>query len=469
MYKRFYIILALLSLALGIQAQDNICRYSMQYQISTDANWGFKYPVITNIEPFGAASRSSLSLGDIIEKIDAIPTRGLSENQINQLLENKDKAHILSIRNTQGRRDVYLQSECHSRNSIGELELANAFSYYSLRDYNDRRLLYPIKIDTKENIEPDAFDNINTFSFAGLNNSYIDTNISREIARLFRAKGMRETDSEQSDMIINFYYTLQDNEKVETSDDIKKYTYRYDFANKEMRKFPILSIGVPFQFAKHKINFGISIFVPKISKEPIWTANIEDLLSETLPIYEYASTNIALMLRHFPFVYSKSFHTYKFSKRHYNYTGIRYSTSNLAHISEVDDDSPAYKSGIRAGDDIISINGIRFNQTDPAIISENYVKFVKETSKYRSYGEDTFVNANGIGGNSFWSETHFNTLAEIFSDNKYNTPFAYLFFFRPYINATNNKDLVFEVEREGKIYSVIVRAEERDYSIIKAE
>ena len=83
--------LCLLPLTLWAQMEPTptlLYRLGLSYQISSYPSWGRGYPVVTGSEPYSPAYTAGLQVGDIIQQIDGVPTRGLSLVSV----EGRDKS-----------------------------------------------------------------------------------------------------------------------------------------------------------------------------------------------------------------------------------------------------------------------------------------------------------------------------------------------------------------------------------------
>lgn len=461
MKKVLITIFFILSLCLYSNAQE-ICLTGLKYQKSDNHNWGYSMPVVTDVIYDSPAQKANIKVGDIILSIDNIETKGLSINQINQLIQSNETNKIIKIRNLSGIKDILLTRECHISNSISEEQIARAFSFYSLRDVYDRLVMYPIKFRSDENYD---FTKVKTFSFANQNDvTDTDKTIFGVIANILKASGLKQTDS-VPDVWVDIFYKLDEN-KNNTSDIENTYTYRYNFATEDMDRLPIFNIGTPPTFAEYTISFGINIFSGNNKGNIVWTSKSEDLLFDEIPMDYYACSVLPLMLRGFPFIEKSEYPTYLFNKRKYNYTGIRFQSGDLGHIVEVDDNSPAYMAGIKPGDNVLSINGISLSKVKKDGTTKSYIKFIKETDRYRLPLKFAFRDANGVAACRYWDDTKKKDIADVFVRNKYDTPFSYLFFFRDYINPNGDKEIIFEIERNGSTYSVVVNPKIKSYTNI---
>lgn len=459
--KRITINVLILLLVVSYIYSQEICKIGMQYKISTDPNWAEGYPVVTNVLYNSSAYISGVKVGDIITGINGIETKNLDNEQINQLLHSKSNDKLLDIQNIGYKKQLLLIKECHRVDVISEEQLTQAFALYSLRDAYDIMITYPIT--TNVGNENFSFENVKTYSFIQSNkgDSVQDSLIYNKISNILDRKGLR-VDNVYPDVKIDIFYEIKPNQEYIANSGVKGYSYRYNFATQSIDKVPIMDIGTPINMAKYTISFGLSI-IDNISYKHniVWSSHIYDLLSNTIPITYYANNVLPLMLRSFPFVVQQVYPKYVFSKRHYNYTGIRYKTGTLNYVAVVDNNSIAYKCGIRSGDIVRKINGIPINNTNSDSIKDSYIKFLKGTNEYRNpfYSFDS----NGLKDCRYWDNNKFVDISKVFVTDKYDTPFSYLFFFRRYINPTDNRNLIFEIERNGQIYTVILPPEELNY------
>lgn len=446
------------------QAQE-VCQIGLKYQKSDNKNWGLSMPVVTDVVNESPAYKANIKVGDIILSVDNIETKSLTTNQINQLLQSDESHKIVRVKNLSGIKEVLLTKKCHLANSVSEEQLSRAFSFYSLRDVCDRMVMYPIK--SKSEVDFD-FTNVKTFAFANQeNNTDTDNTIFGVISDILKSSGLKQSDT-NPDILVDIFYKLDEN-KDALQDVELTYTHRFNFATSDMDRLPILNIGSPSNFGKYTISFGVNILAGAKKNNIVWTSKAEDLLFESIPMSYYACSVLPLMFRGFPYIEKSEYPTYLFSRRKYNYTGIRFESGNISHVVEVDDLSPAYKAGIKPGDNVIAINGIRLSKTNQEDITKAYIKFIKETDRYRLPLEFAFRDANGVAACRYWDDNKKKDIADVFVKNKYYTPFSYLFFFRDYVNPNGDKDIVFEIERNGSVYSVIVTPEIKNYTNISVK
>lgn len=466
--KRIFVsIVVFLSLIFVLYSQ-NIYKLGFSFEISNDKNWGDGRPVITNVYLNSLLIHNYISPGDIVMKINEIDTKGLSIVQVNELLKNNDTQVLIEIKNIYGVKSLILKKDCYMSESISEEQLANAFSFYSLKDVNDRIVKYPIEYKKYNYF---SFIDNNRFSIAkstNLNTTYGDKIIDSTLIKLLKNKGFIQ-DDESPDLMVEIYYDIsREVNSVESNNTEYKYIDRYNFDTRNMDKTPILEFNDNIKsMGPYTIKFGVNIIDVK-NRHSVWTAEINEQLSNSMDIVVYAKYLLPVMFRSFP--YTSLSNVYHIKKRHYNYTGIYYKLDNFSRIISVDDNSPAYLSGIRAGDEVVSINGIPINTSDQFKIKEQYVSFLKKTDKYRLPITQSFVDANGLFDCRFWDPDKYNDISNAFEANLKNMPFSYLFLFNLYINDTgNNGGIVFTIKRNKKLYSVLVKPQEVDYTDIIIE
>lgn len=462
-------IIALLSVV-SISAQsatenDQVCRIGMQYQISYNEHWGANKPVIITVEPGSAAEVAGLKPGDVIEKIAGKATSSLDEMEIQRLLTDGQTTH-LEISNLSGKKQIDMGRNCQSRYILSERQLAQSFNFYSLQDMSERRIIRPYKIKTSTKSD---FSNLRTYSFAASSheNEKIDMAIYEEVGKYLNAMGMRETLS-NPDVIVDCYYMF-DNNKLFTSfkSDIPHNTWQYAPNDNKMILLPIMPAGTQEINAPYVIQLGIRLINAKNTLQVLWQCESNDLLSSPLGVAEYAKYNTPLMMMEFPFIRYRENPTYRIRNQRYFYTGLYYQANDLSLIAAVDPNSPAAEAGLKAGDRIISINGIQALLGSEEY-SKAYKEFIRKTMKYRNE-DDIFTDTKGLAGCRYWRSKYYEKIARILSTPKYKPTFAYLFFFRPYINDQQITSCVFQVQRDGIAESIIVQPVMRNESLVTLE
>jgi len=193
------------------------------------------------------------------------------------------------------------------------------------------------------------------------------------------------------------------------------------------------------------------------------------MLSEAMTLKDYARYMLPMMLQGFPYVSVSERPSYLIHTSRYYYTGLLYDASSLDRVYDVEDHSPAFRAGLRRGDQILQINGRRLSPTSPQELSKLYRTFVSETYRYRDTKLDTFTDARGVQGLSPWNKSEYSTIRKAFAKEKYVTAFDYLFSFRPYINDTDHTVLTFEIIRGGETYTISLTPELRDESTISLD
>lgn len=439
-------------------SSDMICRIGMQYQISKNQSWGLNRPVIITVEPGTPAAQAGLMSGDIIEKINDMPTDRMSEAQINKLIKTQSDNILLQVSNfSRKNKPVILKRSCKSRYVFNENDLASAFAFYSLEDECERKLVYPFYTTFDPNF---SLEKIHTFAFAASKDrttAAIDKDIYNIIAEDLTKMGLKE-DSFNPDVVIDCFYSMTKNKEHNSdySSEVPKNTFRYSFDEHKMVSTPFLPVGAPKMAANYMLTLGIRILDAKNTDLLLWQSEAEELLSKAMSIPQYAKLSIPMMLMQFPFVRYKVNPVYLIAQHRHYYTGINYNISDPSVVASVDHNSPAYEAGIRENDHILSINGQELKQNTASNLSEDYKKFIDATLKYRD-PLTSFTDARGVERCRYWDSRYYNKIAKLFSaTNKYVTPFAYIFGFRPYVNKDHITSIVFEVNnRDGK-RSIIV-------------
>ncbi len=470
MNRLFAIAIATLLSATATSAQsatgsDQVCRIGMQYQISYNEHWGANRPVIITVEPGSAADVAGLKPGDVIEKVAGKATASLDEVDFQKLLISGNTTR-LEVSDLSGTKQITLGRDCQSRYILSERQLARSFSFYSLQDASDRRIVRPYKVKTSTKAD---FTNLRTYSFAASSpdNEEIDIAVYKEVGKYLSAMGMKET-LNNPDVIVDCYY-LFDNNKLFTSfnSSAPHNSWQYSPRDKKMISIPIMPAGTQEINAPYVIQLGVRLINARNNLQIFWQCESNDFLSTPLELAEYARYNVPLMMMEFPFIRYRENPTFRLRSQRYFYTGLYYQANDLSLVAAVDPDSPAAKAGLKAGDRIISINGI------PALsgseeYSSAYKEFIKKSMKYRTE-EDTFTDANGLAGCRYWSPKNYEKIARMMAQPKYKPAFAYLFFFRSYVNDQQITSCVFQVQRDGMPESILVQPVLRDESSVTLE
>ena len=163
------------------------------------------------------------------------------------------------------------------------------------------------------------------------------------------------------------------------------------------------------------------------------------------------------MLQSFPYL-AASQANYTEETSRYLYTGILYDSRDLSRIVDVEEGSPAFTAGLRVGDKVLRINGKPLSPTTVRELSSRYRNFLDETYRYRSAEAVRPEQAP-------WKSSDYGSIRKALEKDKYASVFSYLFFFRPYINETEQTELIFEIERHGETYTLSIAPVLRDETV----
>ncbi len=472
MKKSFYafIMVAMLPLSL-LKAQtaagdEMVCRIGLQYQLSYNEHWGANKPVLISVEPNSPAAKAGLRPGDVIEQIASKPTASMSEVDFDNLLRSAGGQELV-VSNLSGKnKSVVLDRECRSRFMLSEKQLSESFSFYSMKDASQRRIVRPYKVTTASKSD---FSNLRTFAFAAPDpqNAAIDKAIYAEVAKYLKSMGMKETVSDP-DLTIDSYYLLDKNQLFTgAKSEIAQQTWQYNPASRSMELKPIMPIGTRDSYAPYVLQLGVRLINARNTLQVYWQCEANEFLSEPMSLEEYARLNVPLMMMEFPFIRYRENPSYRLTSNRYFYTGLHYQASDLASITYVDPSSPAAKAGLRAGDRLISINGVSMQHSSEEF-SKAYKEFIKKTLRYRNES-DVFTDVNGLSGCRYWNLNYEKKIAKQMGNEKYLPAFAYLFFFRSYVNPLQITTCVFQVLRDGRLEAIIVQPILRDDSYVTLE
>ncbi|MDR2968091.1 MAG: DUF4136 domain-containing protein [Tannerellaceae bacterium] len=459
--KRILLLLISVFLSIAVQGQNNfICRSGFSYDISQSANWGNGLPVVTQVIPYSSAELAGLKYADIIESIDAVPTAGLTEDELRQLINPIDKYEIvLAVRSTgNSSRELRIRKECKLSNTITEDQLAIAFNMYSLETTVERKFVCPFKITVTS--DPVDFATFRTYDFSSLdqNNIALENTINESIEKELMEKGMVQN-TEKPDVLIQTYYYFDRNTNYKGPNPLivdKEPLFRYDKAYNRMVQVPFLNYQTAESEAEYLLQFGFRIIDRRdIPGRILWECEANELLVNSYRLEDYARIHIPLMCMQYPYVKYTRNVPYAISKKSYNYTGIQYDIDRLELIVEVDRNSPAYAAGIRAGDIVERIGRHRMDRTSEDFTAA-YRRFILNTMDFRD-SKTRFTDANGFPHCMHWDTFKYTQIASALQKSNAQAPFSYLYFFTPYVNPSGNNACVFLIRRGKEKIEVTIR------------
>lgn len=400
MKRVFFSIVFTCALLVNLTAQntdDRICRLGLTYEVSTSKLWGYNKPIVISVYPYSPAESAGLKQYDIIEKIDGVSTADISDDDLAELLNpaNKDQV-VLTVSNlTDEIREVLVKKECKRTSAIEELQLASAFSMYSLESTADYAFVCPFQTTTTA----DEIDltKYKTFGFSSIdeNNSELEKSINASIRSELTKKGLRYVSS-KPDMLVQTYYLFDSNSLYKGKASSKKEaTYRYDYSSGKMVKIPFLNVSSGQSEARYLLQFGFRLVDQKtVAGRVIWECEANELLDDNYSLDDYVRIHIPLMCMQYPYVKYNRNVMFRVSQKAYNYTGISYNIDRLYEIADVDPASPAAEAGIQPGDIIAQIEGQKLDRTAEEYTSA-YKQFITSSMKYRDQSTQ-FTDANGF-------------------------------------------------------------------------
>ncbi len=448
------IILSFLILQINAQTSPTVCRAGFAFEISNNPNWGNGEPIIINITPGSPAERAGLKLNDIILEVNGQGTYLKPHHTINAWMLDNDQSDIeISIRNLETDfRTIRIEKDCRSRNGIDESKLAPVFAFYSLEDVQNRTFHIPMKITTNENA---VFSDYRTFDFAPVEDGTpaIDARISAIFERMLRERGLKR-DQNDPDFIIQTFYSYQSNPSYNDNPSNAKNDiphWRFDIKNNKMVKLPLFSptevvkdSDVPY-FLEFGYRFYDRKFVEPGEMIQIWECEVKERLKSNYGLENYLETNLPLILLKYPYPGNMNLATYEVNFLQYNYTGLNYDIDNISRVAYVDANSPAANAGIKPGDIIKNIQGVKMSNNLKAL-TNSYRLFINETMSYRN-PNTKYTDTNGYKDCMFWEVSEYNQVAKTLGKKSYQTAFSYLFNFNQYIDWDTPSTLSIDIER----------------------
>lgn len=457
--KRLYhttllVILALCSFALTVQAQK--AYVGLEYQLSYNDNWGANRPVILTVYPNSPAAQDGLRGGDIIEAINGRETHTMPEEEMIRLLQGAGGASVdLLVSNFAYHRvERHLKPIAQPADALMERDIAHAFGMYSLEDESDILISYPISSGTEGKTD---LINYETFGFVRTNKQYTnrDVLIEQQITEALQAKGLTY-DQKNPDLLVDTYYSISENGTYDAAAARRsavQTSLRIDPKAHKLVELPILPMGSNKSLARFYLKFGITIYSGVNEHKMLWTSEAEELLSDDYTLTDYTALTVPVMLLQFPFTRYFNSLVVRFATHRHLSLGINYQANNISTIHSLPLHSPAAEAGLRAGDEIIAINGRHLGTADE--LSKGYLAFVKKSMACRTL-ELPFAIKNGPTNCRYWDSEDYARVAKLLDKDKYFGGFSYLFAFNPWITTTPRTGVTIDYLRDGVMLRVVV-------------
>lgn len=439
---------------------EQVCRTGFTYEISHSPHWGYGKPVVTSVQPYSVASQNGLQINDIIEYIDSVAVADIPFEELDARLnvEGKDETVlIISNLSIQGKR-IFIKKDCKRAQSVTEDQLAAAFFLFSPETTGERFFRCPF--NTSTTLEPIDFSRFRTFAFTVTDegNSELELAINDCIEQELLKKRL-DIDYITPDLLIQTYYFFDKNPDFRGRNLIeisKRLVFRYDIRQKRMVRLPFLDPSASETEAEYLLQLGFRLIDQKINPgRVVWECEANELLEDIYTLENYARLNIPLMCMQYPYVKHQANVVFRVDQKVYNYTGLCYDLNNPARITSIEANSPAASLGIRRGDQVVSIGG----KPVPATwedLSASYQEFVKETAHFRDPA-NRYAHPEYTIDAMYWDQEVYTEVTEAFSESRFDIPFAYLFAYAPYVQATGTDLCRFIIKRGNNEQEYIIR------------
>jgi len=268
------------------------------------------------------------------------------------------------------------------------------------------------------------------FEYTNMKDPLMEKELFKKLGSYLDAKGMKRSEENPDLIILMNFYTGQKEQYIPPQQIIStrvKTVYNWYWGLSPM---PITSSSTKggYTDVTYLTTLNLKFLDAKEiegNKIPpvVWSGSFSNTSKSKTLLLDQSVSYFAYMTWNFPEVWTQNSERYFY--KHYAYTGLWFNRNNLKLIVEVIPESPAYKMGLRKGDEIIKINGYKL-----------------------------FPNYNKSGINKFYEMA----LA------KKNSGFKYLFMFtniafKPYEPGVST--LEFIIKREGKKMTFEVTPEDK--------
>ena len=325
---------------------------------------------------------------------------------------------------------------------------------YSLEDESDILISYPISSGTEGKTD---LINYETFGFVRTNKQHTnrDVLIEQQISEALQAKGLTY-DPKNPDLLIDTYYSISENSAYDATEARRsavQTSLRIDPKAHKLVELPILPMGSDKTLARFYLKFGITIYSGVNERKMLWTSEAEELLSDDYTLTDYTALTVPVMLLQFPFTRYFNSLVVRFATHRYLSLGINYKANNISTIHSLPLHSPAAEAGLRAGDEIVAINGRPLGTADE--LSKGYLAFVKNSMSYRKH-DHPFAIKDGPTNCRYWDSEDYARVAKLLDKDKYFGGFSYLFAFNPWITTAPRTGVTIDYLRDGVMQRIVV-------------
>ena len=429
------------------------CEVGFLYQISYQPNWGDSRAVVAEVFPGSPAAQAGLRVGDIIETVNGFKTLDISEEEMTAMLldPNQGTAELTISNFGYKSKPITIKKKCVPIDAVSEALLARSFNMYSLEDVTDRRFTMPFSYNTPAEVD---FIQYKSFSFA---NGKRLTAEERTIQVELQRKGLTFMEK-GGDLFVSVNSKLDANPSYRegAESDVEKgmKNYRINAEKGDIQQFPFLSINAPSFTGSHRLTIEVDIFDAS-NNTKIWSGIAREKLNGEYSSERYLQNFAPLLMSNFPFVRYLKNPSFVMHKNTHRSIGIYLDANDLQRVLWVDKNSPAEKAGIKAGDRIVTINGIPLEKSVKTV-TDHYFNFVEKSFDLRDE-ETRFPSNDGFQNNRYWRMDKYAEISAIIQNPAYRSVFSYLFSHRSYVHSPIIEDIILEVKRGESIDPVMIK------------
>ena len=368
--KRFCILLVMILLSANVGNAQNESYgfkvYGFPENWKYGKNYGNNYVVVTRITPGFPAEKSGLRFYDVIIRVNDVET-----STIKTMPATINTMEVRRLGQREPIKITMLPPVNYPVNSWSERDIVS--NLFEEQFYVDPKAKINVYFDPEEDLmDFFTFD----FEYTYEENPAFEKQIANKIQGDLERWGLIR-DTETPDMLIfmNFYFGKKEDYIPPQQNITTRYKTEYNFWTQRHENNQYIESHTSGGYTK--TNYldvvQLSFLNAKKAQKPsntapiIWRGDYEYETNSESDKIERTTTAIYAILDSYPYRQNKYYNAcnslqWYATNIYYYYTGLHFNSKNLQQITFVTPDSPADKAGIKSGDIVTKINGIKVGQ-----------------------------------------------------------------------------------------------------------